>query len=87
MSNEANCRVIELRPYRNGWQCFEGPGVGPYWLGKDAKEQALRYAKERAKSDGLEIRVLNDVDEGLRKRWDSKFTWHKGDIRITRRAK
>lgn len=56
-------RTIEIRPYRKGWQCFEAPGVEPYWLGDDAKEQALRYAEERAKSDGSEIRVLNEAGE------------------------
>jgi len=25
--------IIETRPYRNGWQCFEAPGVAPYWTG------------------------------------------------------
>lgn len=56
-------RIIEIRPYRNGWQCFEGPGVGPFWIGDDAKEQALKYGTERAKSDGAEIRVLNEAGE------------------------
>jgi hypothetical protein len=22
--------IIEIRPYRGGWQCFEAPGVQPY---------------------------------------------------------
>ena len=22
--------IIEIRPYRGGWQCFEGPGVEAY---------------------------------------------------------
>jgi hypothetical protein len=52
-------RIIEIRPYRNGWQCFEGPGVGPFWVGDDAKESALSYGTERAKSDGSEVRVLD----------------------------
>jgi hypothetical protein len=52
-------RIIEIRPYRNGWQCFEGPGVGPYWIGDNAKEQALGYGTERGKSDGSEIHVLD----------------------------
>ena len=53
-------RIIEIRPYRNGWQCFEGPGVGPFWIGgADAKEQALDYGTERAKSSRCEIRVLD----------------------------
>jgi hypothetical protein len=51
--------VIEIRPYRGGWQCFEGPGVGPYWTGKTAKEDAIGYAKARAKFGRGEIRVLN----------------------------
>lgn len=62
-------RVIEIRPYRNGWQCFEGPGVGPYWVGDTAKADAPSYGSERAKSDGSEVRVLNaagEVEETLR---------------------
>ena len=56
-------RIIEIQPYRNGWQCFEGPGVGPYWIGKDAKASALSYGTERAKAEGAEIRVLNEAGE------------------------
>ena len=29
--------IIEIRPCRGGWHCFESPGVQPYWAGKDAK--------------------------------------------------
>jgi hypothetical protein len=25
--------IIEIRPYPNGWQCFEAPGVQPYTAG------------------------------------------------------
>jgi len=25
--------IIEIRPFRGLWQCYEGPGVGPYWTG------------------------------------------------------
>jgi hypothetical protein len=57
-------RIIEIRPYRNGWCCFEAPGVEPYWTGDDAKASALSYGTERAKSDGSEIRVLNEAGEG-----------------------
>jgi hypothetical protein len=42
-------RVIEIRPFKGGWQCYEGPGVGPYWIGADAKPSAIDYAKARAK--------------------------------------
>ena len=50
--------IIETRPYRGGWQCFEGPGVEPYWTGESAKENAIGYAKGRAKFGRGEIRVL-----------------------------
>ncbi len=52
-------RIIEIRPYRNGWQCFEGPAVEPFWVGNVAKEQVLGYGKERAKFGRCEIRVLD----------------------------
>ena len=35
------------------------PGVGPYWIGDDAKQSATDYAEERAKFGRGEIRVLN----------------------------
>jgi len=40
---------IEIRPYRGGWQCFETPGVAPFWTGNGAKEDAMSYAKGRAR--------------------------------------
>jgi hypothetical protein len=51
--------MIAIRPYRNGWQCFEAPGVQPYWTGPTAKEDAIGYEKARAKFGRGEIRVLN----------------------------
>lgn len=36
--------IIEVRPYRNGWQAFEGEGVQPYFA---RKRQAIDYATER----------------------------------------
>jgi hypothetical protein len=51
--------IIEIRPYRGGWQCVEAPGVQPYWVGKDAKQSAVDYAKARAKYGRGEIRVLD----------------------------
>ena len=51
--------VIEIRPYRGGWQCFEAPGVQPYWTGENAKQSAIDYAKARAKFGRGEIRVLH----------------------------
>ena len=51
--------VIEIRPFKGGWQCYEGPGVGPYWIGESAKDDATDYAKERANFGHGEIRVLH----------------------------
>jgi hypothetical protein len=51
--------VIEIRPFKGGWQCYEGPGVGPYWTGESAKDDAIGYAKARAQFGRGEIRVLN----------------------------
>ena len=33
--------VIEIRSFKGGWQCYEGPGVQPYWTGDTAKEDAM----------------------------------------------
>ena len=52
--------IIEIRPFRGGWQCYEGSGVQPYWTGDTAKEDAIGYAKARAKFGRGEIRVLNN---------------------------
>jgi hypothetical protein len=55
------CRVIEIRPFRGGWQCFEAEGVAPYRRGEQAKQDAISYATARAKFGQCEIRVLNDA--------------------------
>jgi len=34
--------VIEIRSFKGDWQCYEGPGVQPYWTGDTAKEIAAR---------------------------------------------
>ena len=31
--------IIEIRPFRNGWQVYEAPGVQPVFL--NPKEQAI----------------------------------------------
>ena len=50
--------IIEIRPFKGGWQCYDGPGVQPYWTGNSAKQSAIDYAKARAKFGHSEIRVL-----------------------------
>jgi hypothetical protein len=52
--------IIEIRPFKGGWQCFEAPGVQPYWTGENAKQSAIDYAKARAKFGRGEIRVVNN---------------------------
>ena len=51
--------VIEIRPFKGGWQCYESAGIQPYWTGASAREDAIGYAKARAKFGRGEIRVLN----------------------------
>ena len=52
--------LIEIRPFKGGWQCYEGPGVGPYWIGESAKDDAIDYAKARVNFGRSEIRVLKE---------------------------
>ena len=48
--------VIEIRPYRNGWQVYQSPGVQPVFLNQ---EDAIDYATGRACFRSGEIRVLD----------------------------
>ena len=52
--------IIEIRPFRNSWKCFEAPGVEPVFL---SQEDAIRYAKGRACFRSGEIRILNSRGE------------------------
>jgi hypothetical protein len=60
-SIEQKCKIltltiIEIRPFRNGWKCFEAPGVEPVFLNQ---EDAIDYATGRACFRSGEIRVLD----------------------------
>jgi hypothetical protein len=48
--------IIEIRPYRNGWQVYECVGVQSLFL---SQEQAIDYAQGRACFRSGEIRILN----------------------------
>ena len=48
--------VIEIRPYRNGWEVYEAPGVHPVFLNQ---QQAIDYATCRACFRTGEIRILD----------------------------
>ena len=54
--NELAVTIIEIRPFRNGWKCFEASGVEPVFLDQ---EQAIGYAETRACFRSGEIRVLD----------------------------
>jgi hypothetical protein len=55
--------VFIIRPHRGGWQCFEAPGVVPYFTGADARGSAIRYAQGRTAHRFGEIRVYNAAGE------------------------
>ena len=55
--------VTSIRPFKGGWQCYEGPGVQPYWTGDAAKERTIGYASARARFGRGEIRVLDNAGE------------------------
>jgi hypothetical protein len=48
--------IIEIKPFRNGWKCFEASGVEPIFLDQ---AQAIDYAKGRAHFRSGEICVLD----------------------------
>ena len=50
--------IIEIRPYRNGWQVYEAPSVQPVFL---TQEQAIDYATCRACFRTGEIRILDST--------------------------
>jgi hypothetical protein len=47
---------VEIRRFRNGWKCFEAPGVEAVFLDQ---EQTIDYAKIRACFRTGKIRVLD----------------------------
>ena len=50
--------IIEIRPFRNGWEVYESAGVQPVFLNQ---EDAISYAKGRACFRSGEIRILDRV--------------------------
>jgi hypothetical protein len=64
----ADLSIFVIRPHRGGWQCFEAPGVQPYFIGADAKRQAIDYARNRTAHRVGEIRIMNargDLEETI----------------------
>jgi len=54
--SNADLTIIKIRQFRNGWKCFEAPGVEPVFL---SQEQAIGYAETRVCYRSGEIRVLD----------------------------
>ncbi len=50
--------IIEIRPFRKGWKCFEAPGVEPVFLNQ---EHAIDYATARVCFRSGEIRILDST--------------------------
>jgi len=48
--------IIEIRPFRNGWKCFEASGFEPLFL---SQEQAIGYVTCRACFRSGEIRIVD----------------------------
>jgi hypothetical protein len=48
--------IIEIRPFRNGWQVYESVVMQPVFLDQ---EQAIDYAKGCAYFGSGEIRILD----------------------------
>ena len=48
--------IIEIRPFRNGSEVYQAPGVQSVFL---RQEQAIDYAQDRACFRSAEIRILN----------------------------
>ena len=51
--------LIEIRPHRGGWQCYEAPGVAPFFTEGDAKRSAIEYASNRMRGRRGEVRVMD----------------------------
>lgn len=51
--------IFTIRPHRGGWQCVEGEGVAPYYIGDEARRMAIDYAKCRTSNREGEIRIFN----------------------------
>jgi hypothetical protein len=73
--------VIEIRPYRNGWKVFEGPGVEPVF---PSEVQAINYASNRASFRSGEIRVLDSNGNVTR---TVRFSDTMGSVAVPRRKR
>jgi hypothetical protein len=66
--------VIEIKPHRWSWKCFEAPGVEPVFPTKD---DAISYAQTRSHFRSGEIRVFDLVGNVER-----TIAFNEGDRRL-----
>jgi hypothetical protein len=71
-TQSASMTINEIRPFRNGWKCFEAQGVEPVFLDQ---EQAIGYAKFFSRSHDAVIRVYDDAGNVI------ETHEHKGDFK------
>ena len=62
--------IIEIRPFQNGWKCFEASGVEPVFLDQ---QDAINYAKGGRFRSGR-LRVL-DSTSNIRRVIARAFGW------------
>lgn len=57
-------KIIEVRPSRKfggSWLAFESPGVEPAYVGPNARELAIGYARQRFGGSSGEVRVFDEA--------------------------
>jgi len=62
-TDDAPVTIIEIRPCRNSWKCFEALGVEPVF---SSQEQAIDYAIGRLCFRSGEIRVFDSLGAVVR---------------------
>jgi hypothetical protein len=53
--------VVEIRLFKGGWQCYEGPGVQPYWTGERQKRTQSVTPKRARNLDAVKFACSTTV--------------------------
>jgi hypothetical protein len=88
--------LIEIRPFRNGWKCFEAPSVEPVFLDQSRQSTMLRVARvfalarfafwiqlARSNASFRLIRRIEDCDASALDVLTAKSTSHELRVRAT----
>ncbi len=69
MTNPAeSLKIIEVRLSRKfggSWLAFESPGVEPAYVGPNARELAIGYARQRFGGSSGEVRVFTESGDAI----------------------